>query len=67
LNQLLAADREILDAAAILCQAALVNWLWSDTTGGNEQLITRGLPSEKPLKPGTKSSATVIVPEPDND
>jgi hypothetical protein len=68
LNQLSAADREIVDAAAILCQAALVNWLWSHTTtGGNEQLITRGLPSEKPPKPGTKSSATVIVPEPDND
>jgi hypothetical protein len=67
LNQLSSADREIVDTASILCQAALINWLWSQATGGNEQLITRGLRSEKPPKPGTKSGVTVIVPKPDND
>ena len=63
LNQLSAGDREIGDAASILCKAALVNWLWSHTAVGDEQLITRGLPAEKPPKPGTRSGVTVIVPE----
>jgi hypothetical protein len=67
LNQLSSADREIVDTASILCQAALINWLWNQTAGGNEQLITHGLRSEKPPKPGTKSGVTVIVPEPEND
>ena len=63
LNELSTGDREIGDAASILCHAALVNWLWSHAAVGNDQLITRGLPSEKTPKPGTKSGATVIVPE----
>jgi hypothetical protein len=67
LNQLSTGDREIGDAASILCHAALVNWLWSHTSGTDEQLITGGLPSEKPPKPGTKSGVTVIVPEPENN
>ena len=66
LNQLSTGDREIGDAASILCHAALVNWLWGHAAVGNEQLITRGLTSEKPPKPGTKSGVTVIVPEPEN-
>jgi hypothetical protein len=67
LNQLSSVDREIVDNASVLCRAALINWIWSQTAGPNERLITRGLRFERPPKPGTKSSVTVSVPEPDND
>jgi hypothetical protein len=63
LSQVSTGDRDIGDAAWILCRGALVNWLWSHTPrAGTRQLIARGLKTEEPARRGTKSGVTIIVP-----
>jgi hypothetical protein len=68
LSQVSTSDRETSDAAVLLCRGALINWLWCQAPdGGTGQLVTRGLRVEKPARPGTKSGATIIVPNQDGD
>jgi hypothetical protein len=62
LDQISARDREVGDNASVLCQGALINWLWSHDRATTDPLLARGLPSTKPARPGTKSGVTVIVP-----
>jgi hypothetical protein len=62
LNQVSTSDRDIGDAATILCRGPLTNWLWNTAGRGPGQLVTRGLPVEKPARAGTKSGMTVTVP-----
>lgn len=63
LSQNSAIDREVGDNAVILCRGALINWLWNQRSAASgELLLTRGIRSEKPAKPGTKSSVRLIIP-----
>jgi hypothetical protein len=63
LDQTSTRDREIGDSASVLCRGALINWLWSHDPATTEPLLTTGLPSTKPARPGTKSGVTLIVPD----
>jgi len=67
LDQTSARDTEIGDAAGLLCRGALVNWLWSHDPAATEPLLTKGLPSTKPARPGTKSKVIVTVPGDDTN
>jgi hypothetical protein len=63
LSQNSAIDREVGDNAVILCRGALINWLWNQRSAASgELLLTRGIRSEKPAKPGTKSRVKFIIP-----
>jgi hypothetical protein len=63
LDQTSARDREVGDNASVLCQGALINWLWSHDPAATSPLLTKGLPSTRPARPGTKSGVTVITPD----
>ena len=63
LSQIYAIDREVGDSAVILCRGALINWLWNQRSAASGGLLlTRGVPSGKPAKQGTKSSVKFIIP-----
>ncbi len=64
LDQTSTMDREIGDNASLLCRGALINWLWSHDPATTDPLLTKGLPSTKPARPGTKSNVIVTVPGP---
>jgi hypothetical protein len=66
LDQTSARDREVGDSASLLCRGALINWLWSRDPATTGPLLTKGLPSMKPARPGTKSGVVVTVPGPSN-
>jgi hypothetical protein len=62
LSQTSATDWEVGDNASLLIRGALINWLWSHGPQGTGHLITTGIPTTKPPRPGTKSRAKVITP-----
>jgi hypothetical protein len=63
LSQSSAIDREVGDNAVILCRGALINWLWNQRPAASgDLLLTRGIRSERPAKPGTKSRVRIIIP-----
>jgi hypothetical protein len=62
LSQTLARDREIADNASVLCQGALINWLWSQDSATVGPLLAKGIPPAKRTRPGTKSGFIVTVP-----
>jgi hypothetical protein len=64
LDQTSTGDREIGDIATVLCRGALINWLWSHNPETTDPLLTKGLLSTKPARPGTKSGVIVTVPDP---
>ena len=67
LDETSAKDREVSDAASLLCKGALINWLWSRDPTNNGSLLTKGLPSTKPPRPGTKSKVMVTIPNAGGD
>jgi hypothetical protein len=65
LDEKSARDREIYEIAAVLCRGALINWLWSHDPAATAPLLTRGLPTPKRARPGTKSKVVVLIPPPE--
>ena len=67
LDQTSTRDREVGDSASLLCRGALINWLWSHDPATTDVLLTKGLPSTKPARPGTKSGVIITVPSPSDE
>lgn len=65
LDQTSTKDRDISDAARILCRGALINWLWSHAYPSTGLLITEGVKIGKTSPPGTKSGIIVYSPDPE--
>jgi hypothetical protein len=57
LDQTTSQHRQAGDDASRLTRGALLNWLWSRAPATSELLVTQGVDTSKPAKPGTKSSA----------
>jgi hypothetical protein len=62
LDETSARDREVGEIATMLCRGALINWLWSHHPVSTGPMLTKGLPTPKRARPGTKSNVVVIIP-----
>ena len=63
LDQASSEHRQAGDDAQRLTRGALLNWLWSKRPEADSaQLLTIGLPTSAPAKPGTTSKVQILVP-----
>ena len=63
LSQTSSLDRDVGDAASVLCRWAILNWLWAHDDANTSHLVTAGLREAPAARPGTKAGLLVIIPE----